>query len=610
MKVHARISKNSFEVRQPCTVRLAVTCDEPLRAGDSIECQFPNSWTVLTGPSFTRTLQTTDPSRDHLVTVLAPGTDAVFATEIRPRHLNWTEAKARHGRLITATLTTGCVPSGTPIFVAYDNTFAPYIAERETVWIRVKNHAPLRSPVLRVKGGPHKTLRILAPSGAEPEQPFDVLIVSLDQFDNPAKTRFAGEKLCLTDGTVVAENLDFRGTARVRVRIEKCGVYRFVLRDTISNAVRVETGRIGPYWGDLHIHTKLSSDGQGTDPYTYARNVSGLDFAATTDHSESLGPEGYRITEQWLEEANEPGRFVTVPGDERNPEALTGHHNIYFRDIELFRFHQAVPGGVLLDDPSEEAAYLSRLPPERVMLVPHHTGINWRTLAPVAPGGAMDWEAWQDPGLRPVMEIYSHHGQSELYCPQHILSYELNRMRNPERRTNVSRPGPYYAQQYWTAGKRIGVICSSDEHSGQGGRRHGGIAAVFAPELTREAIFDAIRKRSCYGTTGERILVEFSINEVPMGGVLRQRQDHPLTIHLRVWGTARILRVEILRYRFGTDSAFLPVLTDAPRPESLEAAYKLEDEFRGPCMYYARVMQEPLEWPGMAWTSPVWVDEC
>jgi hypothetical protein len=75
-----------------------------------------------------------------------------------------------------------------------------------------------------------------------------------------------------------------------------------------------------------------------------------------------------------------------------------------------------------------------------------------------------------------------------------------------------------------------------------------------------------------------------------------------------VWGTALLLRVELLRFRFGVDDRFWPVLARAPRPESMDAAYELEDTYTAPCMYYARVTQEPLEWPAMAWTSPVWID--
>jgi hypothetical protein len=349
---------------------------------------------------------------------------------------------------------------------------------------------------------------------------------------------------------------------------------------------------------DLHIHTKISSDGMGTDPYTYAREVAGLDFAGTADHAESMGELGYAQTLRWLEEANEPSRFVTIPGDERNPAAWTGHHNIYFRRVQDLLAYAVLPGKdrSLPRDPSV------------AMLVPHHTGIAWGGGPTAGVGAAVDLDACDDHGLRPVMEIYSHHGQSELYDPQHILAYEFNRMRNPERRANTSVPGPYYAQNYWKAGRRLGVIGSSDEHSGQGGRRHGGLAAVWAEELTREGIFDALRQRRCYATTGERILVDFSVNGVPMGGAERRPKGTRLPIRLRVWGTALLLRVEVLRYRFGVDEAFYPILSQAPRPESLNASYELEDEFTGSCLYYARVTQEPLAWPGMAWTSPVWID--
>ena len=37
-----------------------------------------------------------------------------------------------------------------------------------------------------------------------------------------------------------------------------------------------------------------------------------------------------------------------------------------------------------------------------------------------------------------------------------------------------------------------------------------GVMAVYAPELTREAVFDAIRQRRTYGTTGCRLLLDFA----------------------------------------------------------------------------------------------------
>jgi hypothetical protein len=135
------------------------------------------------------------------------------------------------------------------------------------------------------------------------------------------------------------------------------------------------------------------------------------------------------------------------------------------------------------------------------------------------------------------------------------------------------------------------------------------VAAVFASELSRSAVFDALRARQCYGTTGERILVDFRINDCPMGGELRAMTGSPLSIRLRVWGTDILTRVEILRYRVGVDRSFMPLYSAFPRPETLDVEIDVEDTFRLPTVYYARVTQEPAAWPAMAWTSPVWVDE-
>ncbi|MFO7900717.1 MAG: DUF3604 domain-containing protein [Planctomycetota bacterium] len=623
MAVHARLEADTFPVTEPCSVEIVCTSDHELGPGDTVQFQFPHSWSLVTGPSFTRALQADDPDGEHYVQVTAPGTDAVFEHTIRPRQLNFPEHESRHGRLVTGTVERGTVPAGAEIRLGYHNTFAPYVAEEETVWVAVGGESPAEPPAIRTTAGPAEAVRLIVPSGVEPGRPFDVLAVSLDRFDNRSATTFEDRSLVLAgDGSTVADGLTFTGSTRVPVTLDKEGVYRFRMDETVSNAVKVATDCRGPYWGDIHIHTKLSGDGQGVNPYPYARDVSGLEFAAAMDHWDALGEGGYDILEAWAAADNEPGRFVTLFGDERNPPALTGHHNLYFRDLETFRKHRALPGRGSKRDPDDEAAALELLDPSRAMLIPHHTGIQFGALSTEGIGAAVNWDAWDDPGLRPACEIYSHHGQSELYAPQHCLAYEFNRMRNPERRANSSVPGPYYAQDYWMAGWRIGCLASSDQHSGQGGRRHGGVAAVRAPELTREALFDAIRRRHCYATTGERILIEFSIDDIEMGQCGQTAPGQRVDVSLRVWATDLLLKVEILRFRFGVDTRFSPLVSEAPRPhkkrhthlasgprqESMDAAYQLEDEITHPCMYYARVVQEPLEWPAMAWTSPIWID--
>ncbi len=595
MTIDAVSSPDHFSVAAPADVELKIRCSRALNAADKLEIQFPNSWLIVNGPSFTRQLQTQHPDRPHYISASAPDADAEFDVQITPRHLNFSEGTARHGRLVTATLTRGSVPWNSPIVIRYANTYAPYVAEEETVWVRVNGEPPRTAPRLVTSPGEAVAMRVIVPSFATPGKPFDVLIVSLDRFDNCSATSFQGQTLSTSDGRVIQDNLSFTGSAKIPVTLDEEGTYRFRVGDTLSNAAQVKKSAQRVYWGDLHIHTKLSHDGMGNDPYGYARDVSGLDFGAACDHVESLGKDGYEQLLEWAEDADEPGRFVSILADERIPP-ITGHHNMYFRCVDAFL------GGASWEGKRQITAELH---PDRVMLVPHHT-IQFGDLR--GKGDGVDLAAWKDNGLRPVMEIYSHHGQSELYSPQHALSYEFNRMRNPERRANTSIPGPHYAQDYLKVGYRLGVIASSDEHSGQGGRRHGGIAAVLADSLTREDIFDSIRARRCYGTTGERILIDFRINGSTMGSELSAERGDTASIELKVWATELLLRVEMLRFRFGVDTDFRPILSSAPRPESLDAEFHLEEKIDGPCVYYARITQEPLTRPGMAWTSPIWID--
>ena len=66
-------------------------------------------------------------------------------------------------------------------------------------------------------------------------------------------------------------------------------------------------------------------------------------------------------------------------------------------------------------------------------------------------------------------------------------------------------------------GYRVGVVCHSDDHKGRPGATRpgastfgaiGGLTCYFMPELTRDALFDALRQRRHYGTTGTRLFLD------------------------------------------------------------------------------------------------------
>jgi hypothetical protein len=66
-------------------------------------------------------------------------------------------------------------------------------------------------------------------------------------------------------------------------------------------------------------------------------------------------------------------------------------------------------------------------------------------------------------------------------------------------------------------GYRIGILANSDGHKGRHGASHpgasmfgayGGLSCLLAADLTRAALFDALRKRHHYATTGCRMLLD------------------------------------------------------------------------------------------------------
>ena len=66
-------------------------------------------------------------------------------------------------------------------------------------------------------------------------------------------------------------------------------------------------------------------------------------------------------------------------------------------------------------------------------------------------------------------------------------------------------------------GYRVGVVCHSDDHKGRPGATRpgastfgaiGGLTCYLMPELTRDALFEALRRRRHYGTTGTRLFID------------------------------------------------------------------------------------------------------
>ena len=123
---------------------------------------------------------------------------------------------------------------------------------------------------------------------------------------------------------------------------------------------------------------------------------------------------------------------------------------------------------------------------------------------------------------------------------------------------------------------------------------------------------EALYKRSCYATTGARIVISFSIAGATMGQELSTKVKPGLGINRyisgTIAGTGPLKKVELIR-----NGSVIHTWSDIKGP-SLEFDFDdnqdpnrfLLDGPAGPFVYYyLRVLQEDKQ---MAWATPIWID--
>ena len=179
-----------------------------------------------------------------------------------------------------------------------------------------------------------------------------------------------------------------------------------------------------------------------------------------------------------------------------------------------------------------------------------------------------------------------------------------------------------FVQRALELGWRVGFTAGGDDHSSHPGDltlrggtppRTPGLLAVRATDKTREAIFQALYDRRCYGTTGARIIVDFSVNGALMGAELWLEEMPELhdarRLSIGVHGTDVVEKIEVVR---SNDVLLTHEGTSCDEATSVEdvAPFDLVALPPGPhwptpfLFYYLRITQADGE---MAWVSPVWV---
>ncbi len=410
----------------------------------------------------------------------------------------------------------------------------------------------LPAPAFDLVSGPAASWKAILPSLAVKGEPFRLAIVAEDMWGNPSDK--ADVTLWLTssvpiqglpatiavgpgDGPRVIENLVIQDLGDVELRVTD-GTRQLAR----ANPMRiVDHAPIRRYWADLHGQSgETIGMGSAEDYFHYARDAAFVDM---------VGHQGndFQITDAFWKELNrltaafdKPGKFVCLPGYEWSGNTgMGGDRNIFFRreDRPIHRSsHILVEGRT-----STEAIYTAD------KLFDWLRNEDCRVIAHVG-GRYADLHYAHDGKVERSVEVHSSWGTFE-----------------------------WLLHDAFDRGYRVGVVCHSDDHKGRPGATRpgastfgaiGGLSCYFMPELTRDALFEALGKRWHYGTTGTRIWLDLNgtfesdatgFAEDPLLGPTRQHRTRQarmgdiirpgtasMTLAAEVIGTAPIERMDVL----------------------------------------------------------------
>jgi hypothetical protein len=388
------------------------------------------------------------------------------------------------------------------------------------------------SPCVRIIAGPTAFLQAVVPSLVSVNQEFTMHVREIDSYGNVAKLHGA-----------------------VRKALSEPGIYRFTATDATgqfaaeSNPVVCKETLPHPLFiGDMHGQTH-ETVGTGTQDeyFTHARDKANLDFCAWQGNDFQVTDTTYARVCETVKKYHEPGKFITFLGYEYSATTPTGgDYNIYFLndDEPMHRsYHWII--GMDTRDGSERNPVTALFETFRgrgdVLAIPHVGGRH----------GNLDM---LDPALCPALEIHSHHGTFD-----------------------------WFFHDALEKGLRLGIVAASDDHTCRPGLSYptrktsrgyvsfdvnGGYTFVYAKELTRKSLWDAIKTRHTYGTTGERIYLSVTSGAHIMGDAFSV-QDAP-SFSIEVAGTDTIADIQILR---GSETIYRYSDTQPKKPRSVTVQY-------------------------------------
>jgi hypothetical protein len=357
-----------------------------------------------------------------------------------------------------------------------------------------------RSPEIALVAGAPVRWKAIVPSLIGAGEKFRMAVVAEDLWGNPSdrvETRLTLEAAPVVRG--LPKTLDIRPGRYAAVieglNVDVPGDVTIMLKDTAgvelcrANPLRVtdmgramEKAATRRYWGDLHCQSEETVGTNSADAhFAFGRDKAFLDICGHQAND-------FQITDAFWAELNrltasyeKPGSYLAIPGYEWSGNTgMGGDRNVFYRR-EGRPIHRSSHILVTEDQPSTRERHtahdLFEALKDEDAVVTAHVG-----------GRYADVIYAHDARIETAVEVHSTWGTFEW-----LLHDALSK------------------------GHRVGIVCHSDDHKGRPGATWpgassfgaiGGLTCYLMPELTRDALFEALRRRHHYGTTGNRLFLD------------------------------------------------------------------------------------------------------
>jgi len=468
-----------------------------------------------------------------------------------------------------------------------------------------------------VRGNYLKTLRIVAPSLVSRNKRFDVIVRFEDVHGNLTSNAPEGTLIDLSYEHL-RENLNWKlfvpetgFIALPNLYFNEPGIYKIQLRNLktketyLSPPIKcLPEGPLSLFWGSLHGESERFDSAGAIEAFLrHMRDDRALQFVATSsfDAEEETPNDTWKTLVSQIAEFNEDDRFVAILGfqwfGESGEEGV--RQFIYSKDSKPILRRKDTKNNSL------KKIYKTNNPKEMIAI-------------PSFSMGKTTCYNFQDfnPEFERVVEIYNAWGSSE------CTAKEKNRRPIAgSGKQCISETAEGSIIKALNHGCRFGFVAGGFDDRGPYANLFDtnqtqytpGLTAILAKEHTRASLIEALQARSCYATTGDRIILGLQIAGFSMGAELETKGRPGLEFNRYITGyaigtqpiteallirngkTFRSLDIKDGQVEFALDDTDLfGTIALEPKPDRPPFAY-----------YYLRVTQADGH---IAWSSPIWVD--